>query len=201
VKIFVSVKRVADPDNANKVQVTDDGKQIVTDNLEQMPNPFDEYAVETALRILEDGKGALRGDIIVATIGPEAAEQQIRQCLGMGVSEGIIVDGCDRDLDSFVTGDILAELIKRESPDLVIMGKQTTDGDAGQVPLIVAEKLNWPRVTCAGFMDVAEDLKSATVFKEADGGILKVHVKFPAVISVDLRIVSPLGVVNNVALL
>jgi electron transfer flavoprotein beta subunit len=193
------MKRVADPDNANKVQIVG-GTKVSSEGLEWKPNPFDEYAVETALRILEEGAGSgkLRGEIVVATIGPKEVTQQVRQCLAMGADRGIIVDGNDDDLDATVVARTLAKLVEKESPDLVLVGKQAVDGDSNQVAQILAEMLKWPQATFAGQIELPAELSSAKVVREVDGGAATVNVKFPAVISVDLRIVSPEGVKNNV---
>ncbi len=200
-KILVPMKRVADPDNANKVKISDDGKAVSSEGLEWKPNPFDEYAVEAALRILEEGVGSgkLRGEVVVATIGPNDVTQQVRQCLAMGADRGIIVEGADENLDATVVARTLAKLVEQESPDLVLLGKQAVDGDSNQTAQILADMLGWPQATFAGQIETPADLASAKVVREVDGGAATVTVKFPAVISVDLRIVTPNGVKNNVA--
>ena len=200
-KILVTMKRVADPDNANKVKISGDGTQVTSEGLEWKPNPFDEYGVEAALRILEDGVGSgkLRGEVVVATIGPEEVTQQIRQCLAMGADRGILVSGADDKLDAMIVARTMMKLVEKEQPDLVIMGKQAVDGDSNQASQMLAEILGWPQATFAGHVEVPEDLFSMTVTREVDGGAAKVRVAFPAVLSVDLRIVTPGGVNNNVA--
>ncbi len=199
-KILVPMKRVADPDNANKVTISGDGSKVSSEGLEWKPNPFDEYAVETALRLLEEsaGKGNLRGEVLVATIGPGDVTQQVRQCLAMGANRGIMVEGNDDDLDATVVARTLVKLVEKESPDLLLIGKQAVDGDSNQVAQITAEMLGWPQATFAGKIEAPADLSEATVIREVDGGSATVTVKFPAVISVDLRIVTPEGVKNNV---
>lgn len=198
-KILVPMKRVCDPDNANKVKISPDGKRVTTEGLEWKPNPFDEYAVEAALRILEDSNGGnLRGEVVVASIGPDEVTQQVRQCLAMGADRGIIVSGADEDLDATVVARTLAKLVEKEKPELVLLGKQAVDGDSNQTAQILAEMLGWPQATFAGKIAVPADLSSATVVREVDGGAATVTVKFPAVISVDLRVVTPEGVKNNV---
>ncbi len=199
-KILVPMKRVADPDNANKVQISPDGTEVTTEGLEWKPNPFDEYAVESALRILETSPNAgdLRGELVVATVGSRESSKQIRQGLAMGADRGIIVEAEDAELDATVVARTLVKLVEKESPDLILLGKQAVDGDSNQVPQILAEMLGWPQATFAGAIDVAADLQSATVVREVDGGAATVTVTFPAVISVDLRIVSPEAVKNNV---
>ncbi len=200
-KILVTMKRVADPDNANKVKISGDGTQVTSEGLEWKPNPFDEYGVEAAMRILEDGVGSgkLRGEVVVVTIGPEEVTQQIRQCLAMGADRGILVSGDDTKLDAMIVARTMAKIVEKEQPDVVIMGKQAVDGDSNQASQMLAEILGWPQATFAGHVEVPEDLSSATVTREVDGGAAKVKVAFPAVLSVDLRIVTPTGVTNNVA--
>jgi electron transfer flavoprotein beta subunit len=200
VKILVPMKRVADPDNANKVKISPEGDKVTCEGLEWKPNPFDEYAVETALRILETSPNAadLRGEVVVATVGPTDTSKQIRQGLAMGADRGIIVEGEDDDLDATVVARALAKLVEKESPDLVLMGKQAVDGDSNQVAQMLAEMLDWPQATFAGAVEVPADLSSATVIREVDGGAVTMTVQFPAVISVDLRIVAPVAVKNNV---
>ncbi len=199
-KILVSMKRVVDPDNANKVKING-GTQVTSEGLEWKPNPFDEYGVETALRILEEGVGSgkLRGEVLVATIGPDDATQQVRQCLAMGADRGIMVGGDDEKLDSMIIARTMQKLVEKEQPDLVIMGKQAVDGDSNQASQMLAELLGWPQATFAGQVEAPEDLASLIVTREVDGGAAKIKVQLPAVLSVDLRIVTPEGVKNNVA--
>lgn len=199
-KILVPMKSVADPDNANKVKISADGTQVTSEGLEAKPNPFDEYAVETAIRILEEGVGSgkLRGEVVVVSIGGDVM-RQVRQCLAMGADRGIIIEGDDNQLDSTIVANVLAKLVEKEQPNLVVMGKQAVDGDSNQTAQALAELVKWPQATFAGNIEVPADLSSATVTREVDGGAAKVKVQLPAVISVDLRIVSPTGVNNNVA--
>lgn len=199
-KILVSMKRVADPDNANKVRISADGKHVTSEGLEWKPNPFDEYAVETALRILEDaGTGELRGEVVVVSIGPDDVTQQLRQCLAMGADRGILVQGDDEQLDATVVARALAKVVEREQPDFVLMGKQAVDGDSNQASQMLAELLGWPQATFAGRIETPADLSHAVVTREVDGGATTVKVGFPAVLTVDLRIVTPEGVKNNVS--
>ena len=196
-KILVTMKRVADPDNANKVKISADGAQVTSEGLEWKPNPFDEYAVETALRILEDGVGSgnLRGEVVVVTIGADDATQQIRQCLAMGADRGILVQGEDAQLDATVVSKTLRKIVEKENPDLVLMGKQAVDGDSNQSAQLVAAYLGWPQACFAAHIDVGD--KFLTVGREVDGGTESKKVPLPAVVSVDLRIVAPKGVANH----
>jgi electron transfer flavoprotein beta subunit len=200
-KILVPVKSVLDPDKADQVRISRESKRVDPEGLECKVNPFDEYAVETALRLLEDkGTGEMRGEVLVVSIGSEEAIQQIRWCLSMGAQQGILVKTNDEEaLDATAVARILAGMVEKESPDLVLMGKQTVDDESNQTAQILAEILGWPQATFAGRIVAPPDLTSATVTREVDGGNIAVSVTFPAVISVDVRIISPDGVNNNVS--
>ena len=114
-KILVPVKRVSDPDNANKVKVSADGKSVTTEGLEWKPNPFDEYAVETALRLNENAKGTDKlGETIVVTLGPKDCAQTLRQALAMGADRGILVEADDNKLDSLVVARALKAIVEKE---------------------------------------------------------------------------------------
>ncbi len=197
-KIIVPMKRVPDPDNVDKVKISSDGKRVSSEGLDWKPNPFDEYAVEAALRLVKDsGTDKTTGEVIVASIGPEEATHQVRWCLAMGADRGILVLGDDHELDASVVARALKKLVEKESPDLVLMGKQAVDGDSNQTAQILAGMLGWPQATFAGRIETPADLSRATVTREVDGGCATVTVKFPAVISVDVRIVTPQAVNNN----
>ena len=198
-KILVPMKRVIDPDKVNMVKISEDGTQVSFEGLEWKPNPFDEYSVEAALRLLEEAdRGKMRGEVIVASIGPKEAIRQVLWCLAMGADRGILVEGRDEQLDATVVACTLAKLVEKEAPGLVLMGKQTVDGETNQTAQILAEMLGWPQATFAGRIETPADLSRAKVTREVDGGSAIVTVKFPAVISVDVRIVTPAGVKNNV---
>ncbi|HTU60681.1 MAG TPA: electron transfer flavoprotein subunit beta/FixA family protein, partial [Polyangiales bacterium] len=139
-KILVPVKRVADPDNANKVKVSGDATAVTSDGLEWKPNPFDEYAVEAALRLNENApKNEKLGETVVASIGPSDVQQTLRQALAMGADRAILVDAADKDLDTLVTARALKALVDAEKPDLILMGKQTVDGDSNAVGQTLAD--------------------------------------------------------------
>ena len=192
-KILVPLKRVADPDNANKVKITP--QKVETTGLEWKPNPFDEYAVETALRLTENGANtkARQGEVIVVTFGPKDAETTLRGALATGADRAIRVDATDEQLDGDLVARALKALVEKEKPDLVLMGKQEVEGDANQVAQLLAEYLGWPQATFAGSIKTADE-KVLTVGREIDGGTMTVKVTLPAVVSVDLRIVNPKGV-------
>lgn len=198
-KILVPIKRVADPDNVNKIKVVDNGKKVSSEGLEWKINPFDEYALEAALRLNEDGLSKkVLGDTIVVSIGPEEVTQQLRQCLAMGASKAILVNGRDEDLDAYIVAEVLVKIYEREKPDLIIMGKQAVDGDSNLVGQILAEKLRLPQATFVSGIEVPKEGGWAFVSRETDGGSTFEKVYFPAVITVDLRIVAPTAVKNNI---
>jgi electron transfer flavoprotein beta subunit len=190
---MVPLKRVADPDNANKIKVSP-GK-IDTTGLEFKPNPFDEYAVETALRLTEDAKApkVRKGEVIVVTLGPKETESTLRAALATGADRAIRVDATDDQLDGDLVARTLKTLVDREKPDLVLLGKQEVEGDANQVGQLLAEYLGWPQATFAGSIRSEAD-KALVVGREIDGGTLNLRVTLPAVVTVDLRIVSPASV-------
>ncbi len=194
-KILVPLKRVSDPDNANKIKVAP-GK-VDTTGLEWKPNPFDEYAVETALRLTENGTNtkARLGEVTVVTFGPKETETTLRAALATGADKAIRVDTTDDALDGDLLARALKALVEREKPDLVLLGKQQVDGDANQVAQLLAEYLGWPQATFAGQIKSEAD-KALLVAREVDGGSIKLRVTLPAVVSVDLRIVNPVGVTS-----
>ena len=197
-KILVPVKRVSDPDNANKVKVSADGKAVTTEGLEWKLNPFDEYAVETALRLNENAKGNEKlGETVVVTLGPKDAAQTLRQALAMGADRGILVEAEDGKLDSLVVARALKALVEKEKPDLVLLGKQAVDGDSNATGQILADYLGWPMATFAMSVQTSDGGKTLTVGREVDTGVLTVKVQTPAVVTVDLRIVSPKAVQNG----
>ncbi len=193
-KILVPLKRVADPDNANKVKIPADGSTIDTTGLEWKPNPFDEYALETALRLTEDGKSpkARDGEVVVVTFGPKDCETTLRAALATGATRAIRVEADDQKIDGTVVAKALAKIVAEEKPDLVLMGKQAVDGDTNQTGQVLAELLDWPQATFAA--TIQEEEGGLVVGREVDGGVLELRVKYPAVVTVDLRIVSPTSV-------
>jgi len=198
VKILVPVKRVCDPDNANKVKISDGGAAVSSEGLEWKPNPFDEYAVEAALRLNEKApKNEKLGETVVVSFGPADVAQTMRQTLAMGADRGILVQADDAQLDSAVLARALKALVDKESPDLVLMGKQTVDGDSNAVGQMLAEMLGWPMATFAMNMSTDDGGKTLTVGREVDTGVLTLKVTLPAVVTVDLRIVAPESVKNG----
>jgi electron transfer flavoprotein beta subunit len=198
VKILVPVKRVCDPDNANKVKLSADAAAVTSDGLEWKPNPFDEYAVEAALRLNENAaKNEKLGDTVVVSLGVADVAQTLRQALAMGADRGILVEADDKQLDSFVVARALKAIVDAEKPDLVLMGKQTVDGDSNAVGQILAEQLGWPMATFAMTASTNDGGKTLTVGREVDTGVLTLKITLPAVVTVDLRIVAPTAIKNG----
>jgi electron transfer flavoprotein beta subunit len=184
---------VADPDNANKIKVS--SAKIDTTGLEWKPNPFDEYAVETALRLTENGTApkARLGEVVVVTFGPKETEMTLRAALATGADRAIRVDVTDEQLDGDLLARALKTIVDKEKPDLVLAGKQAVDGDSNQVGQLLAEYLGWPQATFAATIKSEAD-KALLVGREVDGGTLNIKVTLPAVVTVDLRIVAPASV-------
>lgn len=194
-KILVPLKRVPDP--ALKTTVVD-GK-IDLSNASWVPNTFDEYAVETALRLIENADtGDRDGEVIAVSIGPEDAGSELRKALAMGADRAILVDGSDDQLDSSIVAAVLAKVYEEEKPDLICMGKQAVDGDANQVGQRLAGLLSLPQATFAATVEVDADRKSLTVGREVDAGVEFKKLPLPGVLTVDLRIVGTNSVKNGV---
>jgi electron transfer flavoprotein beta subunit len=191
VKILVPLKPVNDPENANTIKLS--GGKVDASHLKLRPNPFDEYALETALRLTENGASpkARLGEVVVVAFGPKAIDPLLQPgALATGADRAIRVDATDDALDGDLVARALKTLVEREKPELVLLGKQTVDGDSNQVAQLLAEYLGWPQATFAGTIKSEGD-KSLLVGREVDGGTMVLRVTLPAVISVDLRIVAP----------
>jgi electron transfer flavoprotein beta subunit len=197
VKILVPVKRVPDPTQKAKIK---DGHIDLT-GASWIVNTFDEYAVETALRLLENGADNTRlpgSELVVVSLGPDDASKEIRTCLAMGADRAIHVVCSDAEIDALTVVKVLQSIVAAEKPDLVIMGKQAVDGDANQVGQMLAAKLGWPQATFAASIELGADKASLTVGREVDGGVEYKKVPLHSVITVDLRIVSSHAVKNGV---
>jgi electron transfer flavoprotein beta subunit len=195
VKILVPLKRVPDPELKTKIK---DGA-IDLSAANWVVNTFDEYAVETALRLIENAAdGSRNGEVVVVTIGPDDAAQQLRSALAMGADRAIRVASDDRELDAGVVVAVLAKIVETEKPDLILMGKQAVDGDTNQVGQMLAGRLELPQATFAASVELGADKRSLTVGREVDAGVESKKVALPAVVTVDLRIVSPKAVKNGV---
>lgn len=184
-KILVTVKRVPDPETT--IRVKPDGSGIVTDNIKYVINPFDEIAIEEALRIKEKLGSS---EVVLASIGTKVVTEQLRTGLAMGADRAILVL-CEQGLDSLAVSRILMKLVERESPELVLMGKQAIDDDANQAGQMLAALLDWPQATFASKVELAADQKSVQVTREVDGGLESVGFALPGIVTADLRLNEP----------
>jgi electron transfer flavoprotein beta subunit len=198
-KILVGAKRVEDPES--KIRVKPDGSGIVTEGVNYKLNPFDEIAVEEALRLKEKHGG----EVIVASIGGPKSMTEIRAALAMGADRGLLVQH-EGALDPVVASAVLAKLVEREKPDLVILGKQSIDDDQNQTGQYLAERLGVGQATFASKTESLEseaeqkkqpglvlsaDGKKLAVVREVDGGVETLELTLPAVVTTDLRLNKP----------
>ncbi len=182
-KILVPVKRVVDYNV--RVRVKADGSGVDLANVKMSMNPFDEIAVEEAVRLKEAGTAE---EIVAVSIGPKAAEQTIRTALAMGADRGILVE-TDQRIEPLAAARVLAALVEKEQPQLVIMGKQAIDDDCNQTGQMLAALLGWPQGTFASRLVIEGD--RAEVTREIDGGLETLRLTLPAVITTDLRLNEP----------
>ena len=182
-KILVSVKRVID---ANvKVRVKADRTGVETANVKMSMNPFDEIAVEEAIRLAEDGKAA---EIVVVSAGPEKCSETIRTALAMGADRGIHVT-CEDALEPLAVAKILKAIVDRETPDIVIAGKQAIDDDCNQTGQMLAGLLGWPQGTFVSKLEIGDG--EVQVTREVDGGLETLALELPCVVTTDLRLNEP----------
>ncbi len=182
-KILVPVKRAIDKDV--KIRVKADGTGVELSNVKMSMNPFDEIAVEEAIRLKEAGKAT---EIICASVGPQQATETIRTALAMGADRGILVKA-DGYVEPLAVAKILKGIAEAERPGLVIMGKQAIDDDCNQTGQMLAALLGWPQGTFAS--KVVLDGDAALVTREVDGGLQTVKLKLPAIVTTDLRLNEP----------
>ncbi|MGH8798993.1 MAG: electron transfer flavoprotein subunit beta/FixA family protein [Casimicrobiaceae bacterium] len=182
-KILVPVKRVVDFNV--KVRVKPDGSGIDVANVKMSMNPFDEIAVEEAVRLKEKG---IAGEIIVVSCGIAACQETLRNALALGADRAILVETAI-ELQPLAVAKLLRALVTRETPQLVILGKQAIDDDANQTGQMLAALLGWGQATFASKVDIAGDI--VTVRREIDGGMETVAMKLPAVVTTDLRLNEP----------
>jgi electron transfer flavoprotein beta subunit len=182
-RILVAVKRVIDYNV--KIRVKPDGSGVDTANVKMSMNPFDEIAVEEAVRLKEKGKVE---DILAVSVGPTQAQETIRTALAIGADRGILVTQ-DGIVEPLAVAKILKELVTRENIDLVILGKQAIDDDSNQTGQMLAALLGWGQATFASKVEVGEG--SLTVAREVDGGSETEEIKLPAVVTTDLRLNEP----------
>ena len=182
-KILVPVKRVVDPNV--KVRVKADGSGVDLVNVKMSMNPFDEIAVEEAVRLKEAGTAT---EVIVVGAGLGAVQETLRTALAMGADRGILVE-TDVDLQPLAVAKLLKAIVEKEKPALVIAGKQAIDDDANQTGQALAALLGWPQATFISKLVPGSD--EITVTREIDGGLETLAVKLPAVVTVDLRLNEP----------
>jgi len=182
-KVLVPVKRVIDYNV--KVRVKADQSGVDLANVKMSMNPFDEIAVEEAVRLKEKGKAS---EVVVVSIGPLQASETIRTALAMGADRGILIK-TDQTVEPLAVAKILKGLVDAEKPGLVITGKQAIDDDANQVGQMLAALLGWPQGTFAHALELSDN--SAKITREIDGGLQTVEVKLPAVMTTDLRLNEP----------
>ena len=184
-KILVAVKRVPDPETA--IKIAPDGSNIVGDNVKWVINPFDEIAIEEALRVKEKVPGT---EVVLVSIGAKTAQEQLRTGLAMGADRAILVLS-EQALEPLAVARVIQKLVETEKPDLLLMGKQAIDDDSNCVGQMVAELLQWPQATFASKLELAGDQKSAKVTREVDGGLETLAIPLPAVVTADLRLNEP----------
>ncbi len=186
-KVLVPVKRVVDFNV--KVRVRPDGSGVDTANVKMSMNPFDEIAVEEAVRLKEK---AIVTEIIAVSCGITACQETLRTALAMGADRAILVES-PVELQPLAVAKLLKAIVDKEAPQLVILGKQAIDDDANQVGQMLAALLGWPQATFASKIDITEEggQKRATVKREIDGGLETLAMNLPAIITTDLRLNEP----------
>jgi electron transfer flavoprotein beta subunit len=182
-KILVPVKRVVDFNVKVRVKADQTGVELA--NVKMSMNPFDEISVEEALKLREGGHGT---EVIVVSAGTSACQETLRTALAMGADRAILLE-TDVELQPLAVAKLLHAVVKKESPGLVIVGKQAIDDDANQTGQMLAALLDWPQAAFASAVQVSGG--SATVTREIDGGLETVEMKLPAVITTDLRLNTP----------
>ena len=184
-KALVCVKRVIDYNV--RIRVKSDKSGVEKDNVKMSMNPFDEIAVEEAVRLKEKG---ILTEIVVLSIGTESSQETIRTGLAMGGDRGILVKSDDEDIDPLNIGKIIKNVCDKEKPDLVILGKQAIDDDCNQTGQILATLLKYPQATFASKVEKNND-NTLNVTREVDGGLETIKVKIPCVVTTDLRLNEP----------
>ncbi len=182
-KVLVPVKRVIDYNV--KIRVKADQTGVETANVKMSMNPFDEIAVEEALRLKEGGAAE---EIIAVSIGPQQCQETIRTALAMGADRGILIQ-TDDEVQPLAVAKLLKAVVDKESPDLVILGKQAIDDDSNQTGQMLAALLGWSQATFASKIELENG--SATVTREVDGGLETIKVAMPTIVTTDLRLNEP----------
>ena len=182
-KVLVPVKRVIDYNV--KVRVKADNSGVELANVKMAMNPFDEIAVEQALRLKEAGGAE---EVVVVSIGPAQNQETIRTALAMGADRGIHIEA-SHDIEPLAVAKLLKAVVERETPGLVLVGKQAIDDDCNQTGQMLAALLGWAQGTFVSALEVAGD--KAKIVREVDGGLEHLEVRMPAIVSVDLRLNEP----------
>jgi len=182
-KVLVPIKRVIDYNV--KVRVKADNSGVELANVKMAMNPFDEIAVEQALRLKESG-GA--DEVVVVSIGPSQNQETIRTGLAMGADRGIHIEA-SHDIEPLAVAKLLKEVVARENPGLVFVGKQAIDDDCNQTGQMLAALLGWAQGTFVSGIEISDD--KATVIREVDGGLEHLEIAMPAIVTVDLRLNEP----------
>lgn len=182
-KVLVAVKRVVDYNI--KVRPKSDGSGVDLANVKMAINPFCEIAVEEAIRLKEAGSAE---EVVVASIGPDAAQEQLRTALALGADRAVLVSH-EGEVEPLAVAKVLAKLCEKEQPGLVIMGKQSIDGDNNQTGQLLAGLMGWPQATFASGLQLSDG--KAQVVREVDGGLQTIGVQLPAVVTTDLRLNEP----------
>jgi len=182
-KILVPVKRVIDYNV--KIRVKSDGAGVETANVKHSLNPFDEIAVEEAVRLREQGTAE---EVVVVSCGPSLWQETLRQALAIGADRAILME-TDEALEPLAVAKLLQHVISKENPDFVIMGKQAIDDDCNQTGQMLAALMDWPQATFASEIKILD--KKAEVTREIDGGLETISIDLPAVITTDLRLNDP----------
>lgn len=182
-KILVPVKRVVDYNV--KIRVKPDGSGVELANVKMSMNPFDEIAVEEALRLKEAGKAE---EVVVVSIGPAKAEETLRTGLAMGADRAILVQN-DEAVEPLAVAKILKAIVEDEKPDLVILGKQAIDDDCNQTGQMLSALLGWSQGTFASKVEPGDGVVAVT--REVDGGLQTLELKMPAIVTTDLRLNEP----------
>ncbi|MBV8060433.1 MAG: electron transfer flavoprotein subunit beta/FixA family protein [Alphaproteobacteria bacterium] len=182
-KVLVSIKRVIDYNV--KIRIKPDNSGVETQNVKMSMNPFDEIAVEEAVRLKEKGFAT---ETIAVTFGVTQAQETLRTAMAMGIDRAIYVP-VETDLQSLTVAKALKKIVEKEQPGLVIMGKQAIDGDSGQAGPMLAGLLGWPQATFASRVEVADG--RVRVVREVDGGLETLEAPLPALITTDLRLNEP----------
>ena len=183
-KIVVAIKRVID--YSVKVRVKPDNSNVDLANVKMSLNPFCEIAVEEAVRLREAGKAT---EVVVVTIGPKAAQDQIRAAMAMGADRGIWVETVDTELDALTVAKLLTKVVQNEQPQLILLGKQAIDSDNNQTGQMLAALLDYPQATFAS--KVVIEGGEVLVTREVDGGLQTLGLTLPAVVTTDLRLNEP----------